>query len=337
MLFTTPYSTSYTTTLTLPLKNRILDIGEKAMREHLLDEANTEFSVLYEHRVLSLQGEINIPVFNHPFIYANNNNTPMIIVDNRANFNTINSRIKNPIEYNFNILRAYLEYFWVTSNQSFMAVSEFTIDVFATWTSSTLSRFYNLSVVQATQLKVVMAVYYNSFFMCNVESYDGVSYALKTLPSLLRVPKQVIADLIDLSEANEFSLNRFVSTPVNSDQTSQYAGKGDKVYAPTRLICLNEFIGCNIINVGDDSSSRKSINVLLNSLMNGGFSGANNTELVAICLEHPPMLLAMIKRCLEDNFQKKFKIGMAVDCVKRNYDIATFNKFFSYVESTLNN
>ena len=326
MLVNTNLSTSYGTYLTVPLSPRVQDIGERAMRELTLDSGEI-FLPLAKNKIYALRGDVSVPIFNHPLIYADQKSNLSVFVDNRANYNAPVDRIKNPTEYNFNNLRAFLEYFWLTSNGSFVSVKDFIIDVFASWTSTSFARLWNLSVVQASQVRVVMAVYYNSFF---TTMEDPEAYALKNLSILLRTPKQVISDLIDLSIANNSPLKNIVEAPIYTRDTKD--GKG---FSSTKMIAMYKFIGDNIISAGESFLKQQNVNILLNGLINGGFAGANNTEITAIAVEHPPAMLAIMKRCLEDGFQKKFKIGMAVDSVKRNYDITEFNKFFTYLTHAL--
>lgn len=210
------------------------------------------------------------PIFAHP-LFNEFDGRKHITVDGRP-FTRIDKTTNNVVvtgttEYEFLVLQALLQYYWMEGEiQPFLATGPLPPKVFTRWVSDGITRRLNLTSLEQVQIAIVAGLYYYQLFGNN----------LSEEATKLKVVGQV-ARAVSASADKVFAI-------------------ADKVPAMENIHGLVNGIKVAIESPRIDTLSP----VLLYGILGGSWFGANAREVVAISLEYPPTFLAMIYESLEN-------------------------------------
>jgi hypothetical protein len=247
-----------------------------------------------------------IPSFFHPIVFEDK-----VYIDCRA-FISKEGNIRNQYEWSLLVRRGCLDYQWIIDSGLFIGVENFVIDSFSTWFSVGLQRNTNASLLTATNYKIISAIYYLGLFNTDTFSSDEeiINYLLKYLPRIIRIPAQVILDIISVKE--ELIIDLFTTKQVNLFLTDKTTKINQLAEAITEL--TNEPFK---IDTG----------IIYNSLCRGAFMAANAAEITSIALEHPATFIAMLTCVINKGLQGNTGLGRAALSTIRFHDKAVFDKF----------
>ena len=303
---TPPYpQNAYTTQITAGLFEKTTMIAARLAQLYLIDKSNPIFKQQSHTNIIALIGEQDdIPPFHHPIIYKG-----QAYIDGRAFVNSAGI-LRNVYDFNFLVLRAQLDLEWTTNKEIFQGQEAFVVDAFASWFSNGLARNLELGLLAATNFKIAAAIYYLGIMhsMENMHKDEVILTLLKMLPRIIRVPAQVIDDLIAQDEAAFIDLYLHKNT-----EKPEYFSNIHKLITILNTITNNE------VTVD--------ISVIYNSLARGAFITTNAVELASMAVEYPPVLIAMLILVNQKSIQRNTGLGQILFGIYKKHDIDSFEKF----------
>jgi len=230
----------------------------------------------------------NIPAFAHP-IYIRNPRSPdeeVVVVDLRF-YGSIDQRtqqftIRNQAEANLATNRAYLNAVWLFSDPKMLqSTSPLGMSVYASWIGEFIAKRLSLNPKEQLMLTILAAYFYCCQFDTTGEFDEDerrrlASYISRNVPCSVRDAQEVIGEELYLHNLNEFCA---------------------ATYDATKAITMKNF------------NSR----LLFETVKGSWFGGTNPRELVAVALEHPPTMLAIILAAIEDRSYRSTVISRLVE------------------------
>lgn len=291
-------TTSYSTLTTRNMQEQVEAVGPKVTALRIADD--DESTVRVNGDVLTLIGEVDgLSTFNHPVLYGDS-----AIIDGRPFVNRA-GELKNNSDYSFMVMRARVELRWSQEPDLFIAQAPVVTDVFSAWISNGLAMRYNMPLDLTIRVKALIAIYFYSLLHSrDIDESEVPILLLKFLPRNLRMPAQLIEDVI--SDNEDLITRLFLTHP------------SDKL--PALITGLNA--------ITQDAFDIDSVG-LLNSVVRGSYVGANAAEVAAVAIEHPPLFFLLTLHTSTRGIQSRTGIGRAVGSVIKRHDGDAFTKYMS--------
>ncbi len=235
----------------------------------------------------------DVPPFPYPIYDVEKD---LVFVDSRPYTGlerTGNLKIRNSLDEKLNLLLAQLEVSWVKNDRPDAAQRAFgfSSEVLVRWLSNTISHKYGLSLQQKSQLTALTAMFSVGQFYNNVENDLTVERHLQ-------------------------SISR--NYPVHLDVVKETAVRVENFFPRD----VDEFV--QAIEKLDLGPRLRGFNTKgLYTILNGSWwSNANTPTLVAIAVEYPPVMAALVSMAIENSMFKRTQIGGIVDTLNRgsNHD-----------------
>lgn len=262
----------------------------------------------------SRDSENSVQSFTHPILIKNFNTKSYLFTDIRtcikknAELTNIDSFIRQRELFGFIKNRGIASLAWASGDISrFQVGMTLVSEVFATWISDIIAKTFALSFMDQIKIQLIAYAYYESLYT------EGVTvYAQNTDKAMITARKASVAFKVPFTQAMEFY--KSLDTPMLSihDLCQAIVEKLDNVK-------LNP--------LPNKPESAFNLRVLLNLISESWYSD-NSKPILAISLEHPPTLAAIIYYCMNfNNFQRQ-KLGQIVQQVSRGGKGQTFNDVF---------
>lgn len=255
-------------------------------------------------------GYDGIDQFNFPMVVGDK-----VIVDDRYLRNS-KGTIINSMEARLLARIAILELEWVESRESFASVIGPISSVYGTWVSSMLTSSFNRGAEDSLVMRIAFSLFCYSNFLPEEQNDEleqgklNVSL-LKMLSRNARIPSDFILDTMERKDEHGRTL-------VQALTGTKSAHKSIKL----DILCdwLNDVMGTPIQEFSSSTISQITAN--------GAWAGANARPLANIALYHPPVIAAMLEQASSYNvIEKRSRIAMAANAVKRETDVAHISEF----------
>lgn len=246
-----------------------------------------------------------VPPFSHPLAF-DHFGKQQLVIDVRPFVSQLRSdnsiRITNPGEYQFMVLRGMLTQGWARGDQSdFATFGDIAPRVFIRLLSEGIMRRLSLSPMNQQDLAIVTGYY----FFCMFKSDDHFEdrEVLKIAARISRI------------------------TAINVEKILQ-------VIEPLSVL-KNVHDYCNTIKVAIDSPRTQDINPgMLYAIVGGAWFGAAAREIMAVAIEYPPYLYALIYLSVNDRGFRNAYFSKLVEAVAKGNSGKDFsNNLVAYLET----
>lgn len=275
------------------------------MEEQLVTAELNDKTIVGVKLVYPLNREVS--PFAHPFPLFKDGQFVGVVVDARG-MTRIDQRagelqVISPTEYEFSVIRASLtRYAIINGGEDLMSLGNLPITVFSRFLAENITRRLGLGPEEQAQITMVSAFYY----LCllrepgELEERD-IQRMTQKVSSATYIPANWIFDNIGEVE---------------------YMGDMNAYVAVLKRVVKNRRI--------EDISP-----ALLISMLGGGWFGSNAKEVVAVALEHPQTLIAMIYLALKDRSYRNSGLAKVVlACDRRDIGKVFLRNVLTLVEVT---
>ena len=303
-------SKSYTTTSLLKYSKLIKEVKANIIKSTYSGVNNEDLFSINENISIVIGSDNTIAPFNHPIVI---NDKPLIVTDIRPYINN-QGKIRNINEYNFNIQRCKLDAEWESDRSSYLSQVDIVVDFFSTWFSNGLSSKVNTDLITTNAIKIISSVYYLSLMSRESTvtlSRDEIEIMLlKVLSRILKIPSNLIDEVLSADIDSIIDLYSVdVSTAVRFDML---------------ISILNEY-------TNNGYSFNKTL--IYNALTKGAFISVNSAEVVAVSMEHVPLMTLLIHHGLVRHVQGRGSIARTVNSIKRKHE---YNGFINFMNKLTN-
>ena len=315
-IFIDPYHT--TTGMVTDMSRTVTSLKECTIREPL---TGTNLGVRTVNDIIPVfitgcrVSEGALSSFTHPIFIKNFNGKSYLFTDmtlfvrSGGTLETLDSHIRHREEFEFTKARAIASLVWAAGETNrFKTSMTFAGDVFAAWIGQTLTRAFALDFVASNKIKMLAMAYWESLFMNRplVLSQDD-DVTMTVAQKVHRSTK------LPVSAAVQFF--RSIDTPISN--INDFCSVAVKVLDNVNL---NPLPG--------RPETGFNLRVLLNLIADSWFS-TKSKEILAVALEHPPTLAAIIYYCMNYNNFKRQQLGQTIQSVGRGEVTAQFKMAFA--------
>lgn len=207
-------------------------------------------------------------------------------------------KIRNTLDEQLNLLLAKLEIAWTScerpdSAQRAMAVSS---EVFVRWISNIISHRFGLAQYQKMRLTALCALFSVGQFYNNIDDPLSIERHLQSISRNYPVPYETVREVVDGID---------VPFPRDVDEFVDAIARFD--FGP-RMRGFNT----------------KSLYTILNG---SWWANSNASTFVAVALEYPPAMAALVKMAIENSMFKRTQIGSVI------YDMNRGSTFDNHVRA----
>ena len=307
---------SYTTTAGSAFDTRaIVKTIQEAIVADDLDtrpESNLRIQSYGDYYPLFITGtypsEAKIPPFAHPISILNIRGKNYISTDLRLFLkkdtnSEFDKRIANRIDFEYALSRTVLNLFWAGGKASeFTSGFRFSAKVFAEWVSQILHGGFGLEVHELVAVEIAALVYYYSLCQPSVVSIqDDKDRVVDWVYNLTGHQATGIALVVDkLKPMGEFS--HFIEN----------------------LKLLLENIRIQKLNVGS-----------FLTLIRSSWYGVNASQVLGVCVEHPPTWTAIVHHTLASKSYQRCQIGQIALKAGKRGDADAFMRHYTEMFNTV--
>lgn len=246
-----------------------------------------------------------IPAFSHPLVFEHFNEMQYVIdartYTSAQRDNTV--RVTSPAEYQLLLYRAMLVRGWFQGDaDELLSFADLPARVFIRLVSEAIVRRMHLSPLDQMSITVITAYFFFCQFTAKEQYEEQEVIRIATrISRLTAVPVEKILSILD-------------GLPVIQN--------------------LYEF--CAALKSKNESSRLESLNPgLLVAITTGSWYGASGREMVAVALEYPPYLFALVHAALNERGYQKTGLGMIVETVDKGGMGKDFTaRFIQYLKSS---
>jgi hypothetical protein len=227
-----------------------------------------------------------VKYFYHPLLLTKQSPTygPKIAIDVRG-FGKWDSAsgsfyIRNMVEYKMMVMRACMNYFWLTRKPTvFRDMTALPIKLYTSMISETVKRTYSLDLGEQLRISVLAAYFYLGLFTASKEFSDAEKHkVISQIIAATSAPVQLIEELIE-------------DLPIIDD-----------------ILAFCEVCKQRVGSIRLDDFS---YGILLTAI-GGVWYATNSQEIMPIALEHPPTWLMIVYSCVsEATFKRSALAQMA--------------------------
>ena len=261
-----------------------------------------------------------IQPFFHPIVYFSKhekvNHKPKLYIfsDCRAFYNNkaqTENKIKNLSDFSFITLRSQLDGNWIVDKEAFNVIKDFVIDTFSNWVGNLLNRNINTSLYTISQWKMVLAIYYLSFFIDDVPKNKDIlkAYFYKTIPKITRVPTTMLDELFANFEEDILSMY------LNQQQFNpNYVAEHGHVFKKP-IISLCEMLSKITLNTIVINH-----HMLFNLVATAGVITSQSAQVNAVSLENPSTFITMMYYARMKGINSNSKLGNEIKSIANKHD-----------------
>ena len=315
-IYVDPYHT--TSGVITDMSRTVTPLKECTVRDSLL---GTNLGV-HSHRDVTpvfitgcRDSEKAIPSFTHSILVKNFNGKSYLFTDmtlfvsSGGTLQTLDSHIRRREEFEFTKARAIATLAWAAGETSrFHSPMNFAGDVFAAWMGQSISRAFALDFMATNKVQMLALAYWESLFkdgpLILANDDDACMTVAQKASRLYRVP---------VSQAMQFY--RSIETPMS--------GVSDFCTAVVKTLD-----NVNLNPVPGRPETGFNIRVLFNLIADAWYSTKSN-EILAVAMEHPPTLCAIIYYCANYNNFRRQQLGQIIQNVARGGKGEGFMKSFA--------
>lgn len=314
-IYVDPYHT--TAGVILDMTRTITPLKECTVRDSL---SGTNLGVRSNNGIIpvfitgSRDSEKALPTFTHPILVKNFNGKSYLFTDmtlfvsSGANLSNIDSFIRRREEFEFTRSRAIASLAWASGEHGlFKNAMSFVGDVFVNWIGQVMARNFSLPYMDQIKIQVIASAFYNTLF-----TDDTIVYSQEQDKAIEVARRASVASGIPTSAA--LDIIRSIDTPMLNiqDFCKVVVEKLDNV-------TLNPVDGA--------PSSGFNFTVLLNLIADAWYS-TNSKPILAVALEHPPTLAAIIYYCMNYNNFRRQTLGQIIQQTNKGGKGSGFNAVF---------
>lgn len=314
-IYVDPYHTS--AGVTLDMTRTVTPLKECTVRDSL---TGTNLGVRPSNGIIpvfitgSRDSEKSIPSFTHPILIKNFNTKSYLFTDmtlfvsSGATIETLDRHIRRREEFEFTKTRAIASLAWAAGETDmFQSSFGFVSDVFANWMGQTIARNFALTFVDQVKVQLLAFAYYESLY------HDGpVDFSRNTEVALLTAKKASEAFRTPFTQVLDFY--KSLTVPMSSAHDFCEA-----VVTSLDNINLNPIPG--------RPETGFNFRVLLNLIADAWYS-TNSKLILAVALEHPPTMAAIIYYCANYSNFKRQQLSTIIQQVARGGKGEKFNTSF---------
>jgi hypothetical protein len=237
----------------------------------------------------------HVPTFQHPFVLVDGKPVPghppatYVVIDVRPfgkwDKHQHQYAVRNKTEYGFMRLRGLLTQAWIENPASLNTLTGLPMKMYASWISEKVAQKFALDPREQGLLQVLAAFHYASLFTDEKHLSQSEIHRIATMiKTATGMEGQMILNVLERFQAPLHSIDEFCK--VASEVTES--------------IRLKDF------NVG-----------FLFDLLGGTFYVANQKEIIAVALEHPPTWIAMLAVAADDRSYKNTYITKLLERLDR--------------------
>lgn len=314
-IFVDPYHTS--AGVTLDMTRVVTPLKECTVRDSL---SGTNLGVRSANGIVpvfitgSRDSEIGIPAFTHPILIKNFNTKSYLFTDvtlfvsSGATLSNIDTHIRRREEFQFTKTRAIASLAWASGEVNKFQNMPFVGEVFATWMGITLAKNFALTFVEQTKVQLIALAFYYTLFA------DGPRIYSQNTDEAMLVAKRANNAFKTISFTDALAFYKTLETPMLSIHDFCHA-----VVESLDNVTLNPVPG--------RPDSGFNFRVLLNLIADSWYS-TNSKQILAVALEHPPTLAAIIYYCANYNNFKRQQLGMIIQQVAKGGKGTVFDTTF---------
>ena len=317
-IFVDPYHT--TAGMILDMSRTITPLKECTIRDSL---NGTNLGVRSNNGVTpvfitgSRDSEKSVPAFTHPILIKNFNGQSYLFTDVTlfvsagATLSNIDTHIRRREEFEFTRSRAIASLAWASGDVApFKNSMGFVGAVFVNWMGQALARNFALPYMDQVKVQVIAAAFYATLFEEGAVVYsqntDMAIQVARRAAAITNIPFTAALDVIKSIDTPMMSIHDFCNVVVQK---------------------LNNV---NLSPTPGVPGSGFNFTVLLNLIADAWYS-ANSKPILAVALEHPPTLAAIVYYCMNYNNFRRQTMGQIIQQASK----AGSNKEFNVAFKTL--